>query len=523
MRLFKPTYKDRQGRTQKATKWYVEVRDHLEQVRRLPGFTDKAQTEELGRKLSKLVSARSNSESPEQAMGRWLENLPRRIRSKLVEIGLIEGHSGAAMKTLTEHLADFADHLRAKGITSKQVHMVHQRAGDLFKGCGAMHWSQVQPTPVERWLAELMTKPRKGSKAKVGGPGRSVQSRNFYLQAAKQFCRWMVREGRATQNPLEHQRAMNVATDRRHDRRALSIDELRRLLAVTFAGSERFGLTGRERSLVYRLSAEPGLRASELRSLTRASFTFGRKLASVTVEAGNSKRRRRDELPMRADTAALVRDHVAHKSPNAQAFNLTTSDETANMLRADLADARAAWLAESQTPEDGAERERSAFLVHVDDAGRHVDFHALRHTFMTNLARAGVHPATAQRLARHSDVRLTLGRYTHINLDEQREALETLPDLSDFGQQTGRATGTDGRETIDPRLAFCLARNDAFQSNSVHSCADDTAAANVDANEKNPREDRDKPAILGDCEAVHPRGLEPLTFGSVDRCSIQLS
>jgi integrase len=65
-----------------------------------------------------------------------------------------------------------------------------------------------------------------------------------------------------------------------------------------------------ERSRAYRLVAESGLRAGELRSLTRLSFSFGRKFATVTVEAGSSKRRRRDELPLRPDTAEELREHL---------------------------------------------------------------------------------------------------------------------------------------------------------------------------------------------------------------------
>ena len=59
MRVFKPTYKDRDGRKQETDKWYVEFRNHDGKVRRLPGFTDRKQTEELGRKIEKLVAARA--------------------------------------------------------------------------------------------------------------------------------------------------------------------------------------------------------------------------------------------------------------------------------------------------------------------------------------------------------------------------------------------------------------------------------------------------------------------------------
>ncbi len=44
----------------------------------------------------------------------------------------------------------------------------------------------------------------------------------------------------------------------------------------------------------------------------------------------------------------------------------------------------------------------AAKLDGEDDQGRLVDFHSFRVTFITRLSQAGVHPRTAQALARHS-------------------------------------------------------------------------------------------------------------------------
>jgi hypothetical protein len=57
-------------------------------------------------------------------------------------------------------------------------------------------------------------------------------------------------------------------------------------------------------------------------------------------------------------------------------------------------------------------------------------FHALRHTFISNLAAGGVHPKTAQRLAQHSTITLTMDRCTHLRREDLAGALQTLPDLS---------------------------------------------------------------------------------------------
>jgi hypothetical protein len=71
----------------------------------------------------------------------------------------------------------------------------------------------------------------------------------------------------------------------------------------------------------------------------------------------------------------------------------------------------------------------AADLEYEDDRGRVADFHALRHTFISNLARAGVHPRNAQALARHSTMDLTMNIYTHVNMRDLGRDVESLPAL----------------------------------------------------------------------------------------------
>ena len=76
-----------------------------------------------------------------------------------------------------------------------------------------------------------------------------------------------------------------------------------------------------------------------------------------------------------------------------------------------------------------------------DSTGRYADFHSLRHTTGTLLAMSGVHPKVIQSIMRHSDINLTMSRYTHIFKSQESEAIGKLPDLS---QQKSKVTGTDG-------------------------------------------------------------------------------
>ncbi len=174
------------------------------------------------------------------------------------------------------------------------------------------------------------------------------------------------------------------------------------------SGPERFGMTGRERAMLYRLAVETGLRAGEIRSLTRASFELDATPPVVRCLAAHTKNGKQAIQPLSPSAAEVFRDFLALKAPATPAFTLPKKHLIADMVREDLA---------------------AAGIPFRDDAGRKVDFHALRHTFITNLARAGVHPRIAQKLARHSTVDLTMSHYTFVALEDNVRAVAALPDL----------------------------------------------------------------------------------------------
>ena len=143
-----------------------------------------------------------------------------------------ETRTVAASKPLADHLANFKAALLTKGTTEQHARQTVTRAQAVIEGCGFAYWSDLAPSRVQRYLADLRT----------GEKPVSIQTTNFYLQAVKQFCKWMVRETRTSESPLDHLQGQNVRTDRRHDRRALSVEELRRLLAAAEQGPAYSGL-----------------------------------------------------------------------------------------------------------------------------------------------------------------------------------------------------------------------------------------------------------------------------------------
>jgi hypothetical protein len=56
---------------------------------------------------------------------------------------------------------------------------------------------------------------------------------------------------------------------------------------------------------------------------------------------------------------------------------------------------------------------------------------------------------------RHSDINLTMSRYTHIFRGQESEAIANLPDLPLPSKQRRSilATGTDGKNDLAPNLA----------------------------------------------------------------------
>ena len=97
--------------------------------------------------------------------------------------------------------------------------------------------------------------------------GRSVQTTNYYLSHLKSFCRWLVKDRRTGENPVAHLEAGNAEVDRRHDRRELTADELRALLAAARASTRTFrGLTGWDRFHLYATACGTGFRAPPWRA-----------------------------------------------------------------------------------------------------------------------------------------------------------------------------------------------------------------------------------------------------------------
>lgn len=383
----------------KSKKWWGQFKDANGRLRRHPLAVDKMAAQAMLNKLVKRVERQ--------------------------KAGLVDPTEEQRKRPLSVHVAEFKAYQENKNLTSKQVKETHSQLKKIIDGCKWQRIADISTSSVMEYLGKLRR------------DGRSAQTCNHYLKAVKTFSRWLVGDRRTPYNALAHLSRFNVATDRRHDRRALSPEEFTRLLDAAKTGKRIEGIRGPDRAMMYVLAAWTGFRKGEIGSLTLRSLRLDADPPTATVAACYSKRRREDRQVLHVEVVRLLCEWLATK-PNRRPGDLLfpvsgrvpggKERKTFKMVERDLAAARKLWLdeAKNDTKELGR-REQSDFLCHRDHDGLYADFHSLRHFFITSLSRSGASPKMAQALARHSDIRLTMQVYTHVELADQTAAIGALP------------------------------------------------------------------------------------------------
>ena len=239
---------------------------------------------------------------------------------------------------------------------------------------------------------------------------------------------------------------------------------------------------------------------NELASLTRRSFDLTDEVATVTIEAAHEKARRGDTLPLPPDLAEMLRPWLATLGADEPLWpgKWAQQKRASKFLQVDLANARQTWLETADDDEQREAMDKLDFLKYRDTGDQQADIHALRHKFLPRLGRSGASAKVMQRLARHSTVELTIGRYTHAGLFDLSAAVNKLPALPMVDptpqneRQTLQATGTNDQDTTPPvRHSVLVARMVARageKTGLVLMTADESGAdkGSFDRNAKRP-------------------------------------
>jgi integrase len=324
---------------------------------------------------------------------------------------------------IDHHIADYIARLPGKrGGPATPMHRDNTRRSleRLAADCRWTCLADLTRDSLERWIADEAGKVEP----------RSARSINAHREAAVAFANWCAdpNVGRLPSNPFGTGRAavkkVDQDADPRRRRRALSPDELARLVAAARNATERpqarggegdarkvrrpaGRLSGHDRADLWVFLAGTGLRLGEVEQLTVADVRLDAVPSHVRVPAGVDKGRKEQTIPLRSDLVALLRRRLAGRKPTDGIFEIPAA-----LIRRFNADCRRAGIPKR------------------DEEGRTVDIHSLRTTFGTHLALAGVAPRTAMELMRHSEIGLTMKVYTDPRLLPLAAAVEATSSVS---------------------------------------------------------------------------------------------
>ena len=360
-------FKRRKGKHEPYT---IQYSDYLGKRRTTIGFTDKGLTEQLAARLeTEARLRRTGMVDPEQ--------------ERLAKIRLMP--LGELLDLFEQSLSDNSP---------KYVKLTMSQVRRVVDGAGFKSLADLDAEAVQSFLRSLRT-----------ADGIGHRTYNQYLQALGAFCNWCVTTKRLPSNPLVGIERLNTAVDVRHARRALTAEEVAKLIESARTSGVRIqGYSGEQRARIYLTTYLTGLRRNEMASLTRRSFDLDSATPTITVEAASSKHRQKDVLPLHPELVGMLRDWLHGMQPGEKLFPKLATRKTWRMVKKDL--------------------ERVG-IPYETEAGI-ADFHAAgRHTHITELLRNGASLPEAKKLARHSDIKTTM-RYTHIGLEDQARAVAGL-------------------------------------------------------------------------------------------------
>jgi len=304
----------------------------------------------------------------------------KRSDIQLVRDGLMPPQKALefAQRHLASHLEDFLGDMRRLGKSEKYLANLEFRVGRLIEECPWNTAVDVTPDSFQVW--------------RRGCSELSAKTANDYLEAVRCFFNWMIKNGRFSTNPLVTVEKVKTDGRQTRERRAFTADEFKSLLAV--AGEHR---------TAYLMAAHTGFRRSELADLKWADLHLEEAKPFVLVRASTTKNSQVAPMRLHPELEAALRKHKGESQPVDLVFKRFPRIER---FKRDLV---------------------KAGIPYQDALKRYADFHALRKTFGTNLARAGVPRRTAMFLMRHSDGKLTDKIYTDENLLGTDAVIESLP------------------------------------------------------------------------------------------------
>ena len=364
---------------------------------------------------------------------RMLSDIIRRRDLEMAGLDVEDAQSTPLVELKEAYLAELATR-----VTERHLENSKARLSRVLKGVNAQTVADLAPQDVQAWRRERVA------------DGASNRTANLDVNSLRSMLRWALQAEIIGRDPLSTVKPLPEGKrNQRYLRRSLSEDEVARFLlqarvddqeeaARMQAERSKAGGTkgkkwaGRERLHrvpqvpLWNAFLETGARWGALTRVTWADLDESAGTLRLRVE--NAKGGHEQLIPLREQLIELLGELREH---HVQALG----EEPADSAHIFLTPRGEHWPTATRNAMRILDRVlEAAGIDKVDDAGRKLDIHALRHTFGTRLLRAGVGLHQVQRLLGHSSPALTAQVYAHLGSDDLRKAVEQLPRVGPGGR-----------------------------------------------------------------------------------------
>lgn len=409
-------------------------------------------------RLIRHVRSHGTPASPPPDLAAWARGLEDHRLTTLYEFGLVDSTLLSAALEVPALLNTYIATLRsAKNRPGDgRIESIEQQTRHVLTRAKVNTLRDLTRDRLKRTL-ETLTVP--GGK---GGAERelSSNSRWAYGQSVSQFCEWLRREkGLIQTNPAEGIIPHGEAeTTKRPLRRAEQFALLAWVYShgapmewTTAKGTDgevrTLTLSGPDRWALYRFAIESGARLGTISQLTAGDFVLkGDEPPHARIRREITKAKIAASPIIGQGLADFLRVNFSARLPKALAFDLPPNDgDAAEMIRRDLAGARAAWIAAAgDDAEEHKRRDASDFLAEKDHHGNVATFHSLRYTCILNMLRAAKSDTAIITHVGHASITTTRNNYLRTGyLPSAAEDTQPLPNFDETAPAVrAQATGT---------------------------------------------------------------------------------
>ncbi|MHC4546366.1 MAG: recombinase family protein, partial [Planctomycetota bacterium] len=249
------------------------------------------------------------------------------------------------------------------------------RLKKIISNCRFYYFRDITQSAVEIYLGKL----------KKDGYGKT--SIGHYLDTLKTFLNWAEQDQRIIRNPITK---LDKPDRDSKSKGVLTPKQFVYLIKHTFEKNVLIGrTTGQERAVLYALAGCTGLRRKELLTLTWDDINLSADNAYVRVKACLAKNAKEAKQPIPPFILSVLTALKASTRPELSDRVFISFGKwinTAELIRADLT---------------------AAGIELTDKDGNEICFHSLRNSYISFLANSQTPAKVVQKLARHSDPRLT--------------------------------------------------------------------------------------------------------------------